>query len=79
MKKMHKLFSKDRIEALTDGIYAIAMTILVLNIDIDKIYDGTQDGGLLTLPCGMGPKVYQPEECEPQLRNLLDVALSIAS
>jgi hypothetical protein len=38
-----------------------------------------QEGDLLTLPCGMGPKVYEPEECEPQLQNLLDVAQNLSS
>ncbi|MBN1619637.1 DUF1211 domain-containing protein [candidate division WOR-3 bacterium] len=33
-KKDIKLFSPGRIETLTDGIYAIAMTLLILGIDI---------------------------------------------
>ena len=36
-----------------------------------------QDGDLLTLPCGMGPKVYQPTDCEPQLRNLLEISSNL--
>jgi len=29
-----------------------------------------QDGDLLTLPCGMGPKKYKPADCEPHLAKL---------
>ena len=36
-----------------------------------------QDGDLLTLPCGMGPKVYQPADCETQLRNLLEISRNL--
>jgi uncharacterized membrane protein len=33
--------STHRLEALTDGIYAIAMTLLVLNIDVPSVSQGT--------------------------------------
>ncbi len=36
-----------------------------------------QDGDLLTLPCGMGPKVYQSTDCEPQLRKLLEISSNL--
>jgi len=36
-----------------------------------------QDGDLLTLPCGMGPKVYQPADCKGQFRNLLNIARNL--
>ena len=33
-----------------------------------------QEGDLLTLPCGMGPKFYSADDCEIYLGRLLDVA-----
>lgn len=36
-----------------------------------------QEGDLLTLPCGMGPKFYNPEDCESALQNLLDISHSL--
>jgi hypothetical protein len=33
-----------------------------------------REGDLLTLPCGMGPKVYTPQDCDPSLRELLEIA-----
>jgi hypothetical protein len=33
-----------------------------------------QEGDLLTLPCGMGPKFYSPDDCQIWLQNLLDVS-----
>ena len=33
-----------------------------------------QKGDLLTLPCGMGPKLYSTDDCEPCLSKLLKVA-----
>jgi len=35
-----------------------------------------QDGDLLTLPCGMGPKVYSTDDCRPCLDTLLEVSNS---
>ncbi len=40
--------AKDRVEALTDGIFAIAMTLLVLSI------------GVPTIPAGLSPDVVLP-------------------
>lgn len=34
VKKLHLDLSTDRIQALTDGVFAIAMTLLVLNLEI---------------------------------------------
>ena len=38
-----------------------------------------QQGDLLTLPCGMGPKFYNIDDCELNLKNLLQVADSLSS
>lgn len=38
-----------------------------------------QQGDLLTLPCGMGPKFYNIDDCELNLKNLLEVADSLSS
>jgi hypothetical protein len=36
-----------------------------------------QKGDLLTLPCGMGPKLYSTDDCEVCLRKLLKVASEV--
>ncbi len=36
-----------------------------------------QKGDLLTLPCGMGPKLYSTDDCEPCLGKLLKVAKEV--
>ena len=33
-----------------------------------------QEGDLLTLPCGMGPKFYSVDDCEVNLQNLLEIS-----
>ena len=33
-----------------------------------------QEGDLLTLPCGIGSKIYWEEDCEPKLKKLLQIA-----
>ncbi len=35
-----------------------------------------QEGDLLTLPCGMGPKVYTPDDCETSLGKLQEISSS---
>lgn len=42
-----KQFSLNRLEALTDGIYAIAMTLLVLGIPLPQITGTSTDGDIL--------------------------------
>jgi hypothetical protein len=44
---------------------------------IDDVKD-FQDGDLLTLPCGMGPKFYTTEDCQNCLEQLLDVSEKIS-
>jgi hypothetical protein len=38
-----------------------------------------QEGDLLTLPCGMGPKFYSVDDCEANLNNLLVISDSFRS
>jgi len=36
-----------------------------------------QEGDLLTLPCGMGPKFYTPDDCETSLKRLFEISSSL--
>ena len=38
-----------------------------------------QEGDLLTLPCGMGPKFYSIDDCEVNLNNLLEISTGFRS
>ena len=38
-----------------------------------------QEGDLLTLPCGIGPKFYSTEDCEKSLNNLLKISNDLIS
>lgn len=55
---MGKLLNKSRLEALTDGVYAIAMTILVLNIDVATISNEAGKIGLGQALWGLAPEFY---------------------
>ncbi len=52
-KETEPVFNKNRIETLTDGVFAIAMTLLVTGLDIPKlngiITSGAVDSILLSL------------------------------
>ncbi len=48
-KKAQNLYSLDRIKGLSDGTIAIALTLLVLAIDIPENHDFTQEGLTLFL------------------------------
>jgi len=37
-----------------------------------------QQGDLLTLPCGMGPKFYNIDDCKLNLKNLLEISDSLS-
>ncbi|MEK6936089.1 MAG: hypothetical protein AABW67_04830 [Nanoarchaeota archaeon] len=37
-----------------------------------------QEGDLLTLPCGMGPKMYKIEDCERSLKKLIKISDEMA-
>lgn len=43
---MEKTFTKDRLIAISDGVYAILMTLLVLNLDISKISETAKTSGI---------------------------------
>jgi len=55
---MKSYFSKGRLEALSDGVYAIAMTILVLNIDVGKMMENSNGGNLTESLWAMFPVFY---------------------
>lgn len=38
-----------------------------------------REGDLLTLPCGMGPKVYTPQDCDPSLQELQEIASNLCA
>jgi uncharacterized membrane protein len=52
-----KLLNKNRLEALTDGIYAVLMTLLVLNIDVEKISSRVSEVGLNAALCDLRPEL----------------------
>ena len=47
-----------RIETLVDGIFAIAMTLLVLNLDIPQMINPVTDSTLQYFLIGLGPKLF---------------------
>jgi len=47
-----------RIEALTDGVFAIAMTLLVLNLALPEIKSGLTHAGLISLLSGQTDKFF---------------------
>jgi uncharacterized membrane protein len=48
----------NRIEALADGIFAVAMTILVLELHVPDLGAGATDGRLLSALEGLAPKAF---------------------
>ncbi len=50
--------STERIETLVDGIFAIAMTLLVLNLDIPQLVNPITDATLQNILFGLGPKLF---------------------
>ena len=47
-----------RIEALVDGIFAIAMTLLVLNLNIPQLVYPVPDATMQNILIGLGPKLF---------------------
>ena len=47
-----------RIETLVDGIFAIAMTLLVLNLNIPQLVYPVPDATMQTILIGLGPKLF---------------------
>ena len=48
---------------------------------VEKIEDvkDFQEGDLLTLPCGMGPKFYSTDDCQKSLNNLIKISDGLLS
>jgi len=49
------LFNKSRIETLTDGVFAIAMTLLVTGLDIPKLHGGIISGNVDSILIALFP------------------------
>lgn len=47
-----------RIETLVDGIFAIAMTLLVLNLDVPQLVYPLPDATMQNILIGLGPKLF---------------------
>ena len=47
-----------RIETLVDGIFAIAMTLLVLNIDVPQLMSPVSDATMQGVLVGLWPKLF---------------------
>lgn len=47
-----------RIETLVDGIFAISMTLLVLNLDVPQLADTVSDATLISVLIGLWPKFF---------------------
>lgn len=50
--------SSKRIETLVDGIFAIAMTLLVLNLDVPQFVYSVADVTVQNILIGLGPKLF---------------------
>lgn len=53
---MNNIFSKSRVEAFSDGIFAIIVTLLVLEIKVPHIHDNSSQTELTTALMGIFPK-----------------------
>ncbi len=51
-------FSTDRVQALSDGIFAIAMTLLVLTLDVPQLPPGSTQSDLAAALAGMGSRLW---------------------
>jgi uncharacterized membrane protein len=49
---------KNRIEALTDGIFAIAMTLLVLSLDVPAGVNNPSNAAIMAMLTDLGPDFY---------------------
>lgn len=52
------MFPRHRLDALADGIYGVAMTLLVLEIRIPDGVDPHTDGELIALITSLAPKIW---------------------
>jgi len=57
-KALIPMLSTKRIQALTDGVFAIAMTLLVLNFEVPTIPEGSAVQMLPKLVLGLWPKFF---------------------
>ncbi len=58
MNQQHSIgFSKHRLEALTDGIFAVVMTLLVIELKIPESFNGKTDAALLHHLAELTPRV----------------------
>ena len=48
----------DRLNAFSDGVFAVAITLLVLNIETPKLSEGTDDDALWSAVKDLAPDVY---------------------
>lgn len=58
MARGSHLESTKRIETLVDGIFAIAMTLLVLNLDIPQLVKPVSDATMQNILIGLEPKLF---------------------
>jgi uncharacterized membrane protein len=52
------MYPKVRIDALTDGIFAVAMTILVLDLRLPEEFRPVDDGAMVKAILGLWPKFF---------------------
>jgi uncharacterized membrane protein len=54
MTKTNEFISKGRLDALTDGVFAFAMTLLVVNLDLPEDFHPSSAAELITALVGLG-------------------------
>jgi uncharacterized membrane protein len=54
--KMREVLGKGRIEALSDGVFAIVVTLLVLELRVPEVQDAGSVGGMTSALAAMAPK-----------------------
>jgi len=67
--------SKTRIEALSDGVFAIAMTLLILEVKIPFLESGREARHLLArhlCPLAILPGQFTMSPCAPSYKSRLD-------
>ena len=52
------MYPKARIDALTDGIFAVAMTILILDVRLPEDFHPVDDGAIAQALIGLWPKFF---------------------
>ena len=54
MAESKEFISKSRLDALTDGVFAFAMTLLVINLDLPEDFHPTSAAELISALLGLG-------------------------